>query len=396
MITLSNIAATSTHLSGNAIEITATTSAIPPGATRYQILLKIVSVDGVLIGSPFIDAVAPDADGVAEFDISGYVDQPVVKDFHWPIPTEFEGRWHDYQNQVYDVQLIPGERYIDSNGKLYEDFQTAFGTIFVVKGKLNHLFLSYLNDAGINWYTYFCGAARWFSFMPLTQYIHPSQPVKLWYKPPTTGLIFTLHAKGYYSDGSVKFYADFPVMWYDVMFEFEIGASGLSFPPIDGEAKLLKYEVWMDGTPSLEKRTFVVDWNYHESTNYLFIDNGAGGIETIWLSGAVKYEPTGEKSIAVKPFKTGMGAKKRTHIVSSARRTRKWVINSGFKSKEEMAALDMLLDAPTAWLVKQPANGSELLAQYTIIPVIIKNTKLNLTNSMIDLESIDIELIEAY
>ena len=95
MITLSNIAATSTHLSGNAIEITATTSAIPPGATRYQILLKIVSVDGVLIGSPFIDAVAPDADGVAEFDISGYVDQPVVKDFHWPIPTEFEGRWHD-------------------------------------------------------------------------------------------------------------------------------------------------------------------------------------------------------------------------------------------------------------------------------------------------------------
>src|SRR5690606_37970171 len=172
----------------------ATTSGAPAGATDYKVLLKIVSVDSVLIGSPFIDAIAPDAAGVAVFNISGYVDQPYQVDFHWPIPTPYEGRWHGYQNRVYDVQLVPGERYIDTDGELQETFQSAFGTIFVVKGKLHDTFQAYLNLYSLDWFSYFCTAGRWFSFMPISQVIHPNQPVKLWYKPPTTGLIFTLHA----------------------------------------------------------------------------------------------------------------------------------------------------------------------------------------------------------
>ncbi len=395
-ITISNIANTDTKLSGNKIRVKATTSGAPAGATDYKILLKIVSVDDILFGSPFIDAIAPDADGVAEFDISGYVDQPVDKDFFWPIPTMYEGRWHGYPNQVYDVQLVAGERYIDSNGDLQETFQATFGAIFIVKGKLNQLILAWLNDYSLDWFSHYCNGGRWFTYQPLTQTIHPNQPVKLWYKPPTTGLSFTLHAKAYYSDGSVKLYADFPTMWYDVMFEFEFQPDGLGFPPIDGDAKLSYFEVWMDGTPNVEKRTFMIDWNYHEAVNYLLIDNQIGGIDTILLSGAIKYEPTGERSISVKPFDLSMGVKNRTHYVGSSKRTRRWIINSGFKSKAEMEALDVLLDSPTAWLVKQPANGSTSIAQYSIVPVIITSTQLALTNSANDLESVDIEIIEAY
>jgi hypothetical protein len=396
MITISEIANTDTRLSGNKIRVKATTSGIPEGATEYKILLKIISIDGLLVGSPFVDPIAPDADGVAEFDISGYVDQPVDKDFQWPIPTLYEGRWHGYQNQVYDVQLVAGERYIDTNGDLQESYQAAFGTIFIVKGKLNHLVLAQLNDASTDWFGYFITGGRWLTYMPTTQYIHPEQPVKLWWKPPTTGLSFEIKAKAYYSDASEKTWIGSPVMWYDVMFEFDLQPDGLGFPPIDGVNKLLYYEVWMEGTPNVEKRTFIIDWDPHETNHYLFIDNQIGGIDTVWLSGSVKYAPKGERNIVVKPFESGMGVKQRTHYVGSSNRKRKWIINSGHKFKPELEALDILLEVRTAWLAIPPASGSTNISLYTIVPVIINSSELDLTNSMNDIESVDIELIEAY
>ena len=60
-ITLSEIAANSTHLSGNPIWVKAATSGIPAGATGYKILLQVISSNGELYGSPFTpDAIAPD------------------------------------------------------------------------------------------------------------------------------------------------------------------------------------------------------------------------------------------------------------------------------------------------------------------------------------------------
>lgn len=111
-VTLSEIAINSTHLSGNPIMVKATTSGIPAGAEEYKILLKIVSADNVLVGSPFIDSIAPDANGVAWFDISGYVHQPIPIDFKFPL----SGRFNAYQDASYDIWLYPGESYIDSNG----------------------------------------------------------------------------------------------------------------------------------------------------------------------------------------------------------------------------------------------------------------------------------------
>ncbi len=395
-ITISEIVPESTHLSGNIIEVKATTSGKPAGASEYRIMLKIVSVDNILFGSPFIDAVAPDSSGVARFDISGLMDQDINKDFHWPIPSEYEGRWHGYQNLVYDVQLIPGEIYIDENNLLVENWQASFGTIFIVKGKLNNLVLATLNYANVTWFDYYCAGGRWFTYQPLIQYITPYQPVKLWWKPPTTGLSFTIHATGYYSDGSVKLYANFPTMWHDVMFEYDLQPSGLGFPPIDGDAHLLKYEVRMDGTPDVEKRTFIIDWRYYEEVWYLLADNQIGGIDCISLTGSFSYNPSGERKITGKPFEKGMGIKHRTQIVSGNKRTRRWQINSGYKSKAEIAALDILLDTPNAWLLIPPSGGSDFINQYSIAPVIITSTELQLTDSMNDQESIDIEITEAY
>jgi hypothetical protein len=397
MITISEIANNSTHLSGNDIRVKATTSGAPANATDYKILLKIVSADNLLFGSPFIDAIAPDAAGVAEFNISGYVDQHHNFDMKWPIPSEYEGRWHGYENLAYDVQLFAGERYIDSNGDLQESFQSAWGTIFVVKGKLDSLMLARLNDAGESWFSHYSQGGKWLNYMPVVQHIGPNTPVKLWWKPPTTTFPFSLKAKAYYSDGSTVDYSGEGTMWYNVMFEFSVQPRGLQFYPVIGSAKLLYYEVWIDSSPSVEKRTFILDHKYYENNYYLFVDNGiGGGAETIWLNGAVKYAPSGQRNIANKNFISGMGSKNRTRFVSSKSRTRKWNINSGFKTKAEMEALDILLDTQNAWLAIPPSNNSTHITDYSLVPVIITSTELALTDSMNDLQSVDIELEEAY
>ena len=61
-----------------------------------------------------------------------------------------------------------------------------------------------------------------------------------------------------------------------------------------------------------------------------------------------------------------------------------------------MTALDVLLDTPNAWLLVPPPGGSMHIVQYTVVPVIITSTELQLTNSMNDQESIEIEIMEAY
>ena len=91
-ITLSELEAGSTHLAGNDIWVKAKTSGIPEGASDYKILLKIVSADDVLTGSPFVDAIAPDASGEAWFNFSGYVNQGIRRELTWPIPTLYEGK----------------------------------------------------------------------------------------------------------------------------------------------------------------------------------------------------------------------------------------------------------------------------------------------------------------
>lgn len=395
-ITISEIPNADTFLSGNTITVKATTSGIPSGVTDYMILLKMVNVDNILVGSPFIDGISPDADGVAVFDISGLMDQAIKKEFRWPIPDQWSGKWKGYPTQVYDIQLVPGERYITSDNLLVETWQSVFGTVFIVKGKLNTLELAKLNSLGTTWFNHYCVNGRWFTYMPLTQYVSPYQPVKLWWKSPLTGLTFVIAAKGYYSDGSTRDYFGSPTMYYDVMFEFDVHPAGLDIKPIVGTAKLLYYEVWMEGTPNVEKRTFIVDWTYHEEYLYLLADNQLGGIDCIWLSGAVKYAPTGKRIISYRPFEKGMGVKERTHIVGGNSRARRWIINSGYKTKEEMTALDMLLDTPNAWLLVPPAGGSTDITQYSIIPVTVTSSELQLTDTMNDLESVEIEFTEAY
>ena len=393
-ITISEITASSTHLSGNPIKVKATTSAIPSGATEYMILLKIVSVDDVLFGGPFVSAIAPDASLEAEFEISGWVNQEIEKDLTWPIPDVYGSRWHGFESLAYDVQLVPGERYIDSNGDLVETYGSTWGTLFIVSGQLNEYLLAKLNSASSSWYAWYCTGGRWFSFMPLSQKVNAYQPVKLWWKSPADGA-YVLKVKGYYTDGSTETYTGNPDLYVGVLFESDVNPADCGLTISSATKRLTYYEVWMEGTPNVETRTFVIDWTYHEENWYLFTDNEIGGIECIWLSGAVKYQPSASRSVSKRPQRSGEGIKQRTRYVA-AKSLRRWTINTGFKPRAEMEALLMLLDSEYMWLAIPPEGGSTDISLYTLTPVLVTSSELPLFDNSADLFSIDIEFEEAY
>lgn len=398
-ITISEITINDTRLSGNPIWVKCTASGIPAGASGYKILLKAESVDGELVGSPFSpDAIPPDGNNEALFDLSGLVDQDVEKDFRWPL----DGKSHGYPALVYDIMLYAGEQYIDSDGELQENYESVFQPVFIVKGKIPEYLLKKLNAASSDWYTWFATGGRFLSLMPLQQMVAPYQPVKLWIKgnnPSAAAYSFTCYVKGYFDDGTdqtINFSAD---IYRDMLHEFDVQPENIGFTLDDGSKKLIKYEVWGSGNSvTYEHRIFHIDWSHQEKYYYLLVDNQVGGIECIWLSGRVKYNPTGEKNIAVEPLPKGAGVKISTRKISGNSRRRQWTINTGIKSTPgEMPGLDILLDAPAAWLAVPPADGSTALTNYEIIPVIVESDELNLYDDLnYGLDNVDLRLTEAH
>lgn len=389
MASLSGITASSTHLSGNPIMVTVNGGGPPAKSSAYQLLLKVVSADGELLGGPFIDAKIPPASNSETFNISGLVDQQVQKTFSWPLV----GFGNPHSKMVYDIWLYAGERYIDEDGELVENFEGAATLIFVVKGKLPEWKLSELNAASKTWHSYYCVGDRFLTFMPRTQTVSPWQPVKLFYKTATTGAK-TGTITGTFSDGSTQVVTQSFTAYADIIIEFDIMPEHMGFPIRTIEKRLEKYTFTVGG----ETFTFHLDWNYHENYYYLIVDNQLGGMDCIWLRGRLKYAPIGERTTAVKPRATGSGPKIASLQTTGTRRQRRWITNTGFASGE-LITLDTLLDSPNTWLLKPPATGSVgwLNVNYEVIPVIIQNTELELYDELADgMENQDIEILEAH
>ncbi len=186
----------------------------------------------------------------------------------------------------------------------------------------------------------------------------------------------------------------------DILWEIECHPGNAGVPMADENGNPLeKYEVWIEdaGVPVTETRTFIIDWTPpHKYYYYLFADNRMGGIETITLSGRMVYNPSGNRILSKRPFPAGSGVQVPTLLPVSPNRQRKWTINTGWKSKEELAALDFLLDAEHAWLALPPDTGGTDINNYKLCPVIITNTELILNDDNNEIESVDIDLEEAY
>lgn len=375
------------HLSGNPIRVSIAGATIPTGVTDYKILCKVASVDGLLIGAPFIDAKTP-VTGAASFDVSGYVDQPVDKSFDWPLVGGLGS------NSIYtlDVNFTPGERYIDANGDLVEAWGTPSLTNFVIKGGVSFAQLGSYKDNNDSFYNDFVVGGKFLTWMPSPQIVHPFQPVKLWLlSDENQSIELTIYA--HYENGDGHVYRSNHDLYINILHEINClpyHADSIQMPPVKNGAKMDYYEVWIGSVT--ETRRFYVDHNYYENCNYLFSANSLGGIDCIWLNGAVKKGFKSSSVFATKPWPSAGTRKTRTKVMSNKLGVRTWKINTGYKSAIEMAAMPDLLISEQVWLLE---NASAYNTG-TLYPVIITNSDALLNNSMEDLHSLELEIEEAH
>lgn len=374
------------QLSANPIWITVAGGAAPVGSSQYQLLCKITSVDGDLSGGPFIDSIAPDASGESLFDISALVNQPLVPEFSWPAVGVIGG----HPKAAWALKIEFGETYIDSNGNRQTTYAETFESLTVLKGGISDFTQGEYNDAETSFYEDWIQSGKFLTNQPNNAVVSADQIVKLWYMGQwATNHDCTLFTR-VTTDNKV---AHIPIQQAFTIYP-NTGLIELNINPIfqgfelDPGELIEKFEVWIEDADEevSERRTFYVDNDYHENSNYLFAANSKSGVDIIWLTGAVKsaIETTGAEGY--KPMGIGASSRTATILTTSKSARRKWTINSGFKSSAEIQAMADVYLSRNLWL----------LVDSKLIPVVLLNGEKLLNDSTQDLHEVDLELQEAH
>lgn len=373
------------QLSGNPIWCHVTGAAAPLGVTGYKVLLKIESVDGVLAGGPFIDAIPPDANGEVWFDISGLVDRPFIPDFDYPAV----GAVGAYVDAIWNLRLTAGETYLDA----LDDRTITYGTPLtynyqIIKGGISNVRLGEYNDASTTFFKEVIEKGKFLTNQPDQLKISPDQPLKLWLISPfQENTNTTLNCTGIYEDESEAVVQIPFALFRDGLFEFSCAPAHLGIPILSPEGKrLIRYYVGWAQAQAGEIREYEIDWQYYENLNYLFVANSIGGVDVIRLTGAVKTSIDITRNEGVQPMAYGASARTPSVRVTGKTGRKKYTINTGYKTTAEMQGMEDVYLSRNIWLL---LNGR-------VTPVSLDNGDQLLFDSMEDLHAVDLELLEGH
>ncbi len=378
------------QLTGNPVIITCSGGSVPAGASEYMILLQILSPDGKLEGAPLIDAITPDPTGNAIFDISGILDQPMEVTFDFQLTAKFIA----HPTRAFNIQIQPGERYINEQGLLIENWFTISDIFQMVKGGLSPRQNAMMKALGQTFYSKYVQGKRFLTPRPWGEFVHPNQPIKLWYMVEVTHTA-SFRIKGVYDDGEeVTVQTDISIN-SDSLYELNCNPElhGLLIEP-EYNKKLLFFDVWLEnyGIKQSDTRRFEIDWNYCERPYFLFFANSLGGIDDVFLSGfgIDLFDVSGTQ--AHRPVRTTDTVYTPTIVSPNKSGQNKWKINSGWKSISTLQFYRDLMLSKQAWFL-YPGNDN---VSTIIVPVIIENSNSQLFNRQEDQYNIDIELTEAH
>lgn len=385
-----NILGGTVQLTGNPVEIECTGGVAPVGSSGYKILLRTISEDGKLFGSPFPDADTPDENGKATFDIRAYVDQPVKKIFQYPVIDGVIS----YPTQAFNIQVQAGESYWDSNNEYQENWGAVETEIIqMLKGGTNPRQISMMNDANTSFFKMYIQGDKFLTARPWADQVHPTQHVKLWYMVDADKTAVVFNVKAVYDDASeASFAGEAFAMSKDNLFEFNCNPAlhGIDLEPTGKKVEF--FDVWLSGGTTSQSRRFYFDWRYCERPVFLFFANSLGGIDDVFFSGNIKDRFTTEANIVEFPYQTTDTVYDPTLQPSGKTGQNKWTFNTGWKNLTAMQYFRDLLLAQQAWYQYSGLSG----LTFNIIPVLIDSADKVLLNRKNNMFSMEVEVSEAH
>ncbi len=377
------------QLTGNPVIINCAGGTHPTYFTEYMILLRIISQDGKLAGAPFIDAITPKIDGTAVFDISGILDQPLEVTFD----NSLIYKVIEHPTQAFNIQVQPGERYIDSSGLLVENWFAESPVFQMIKGGLSPRQNAMMKETGETFYSKYIQGIKFLTPRPWGDFVHPAQPVKLWFMPFESMTVY-LKIQAFYSDGTNVTASTQVGMNVDSLQEINCNPAlhGLALEPTG--KRLLYFDVWLEryGAIYSNVRRFEIDWNYCERPYFLFFANSLGGIDDVFLRGFGIDSFDITSTLAYRNVRPSDTVYTPTILAPNKSGQNKWKINSGWKSISTIQFYRDLMLSKQAWFMYPGNNNTSTI----IVPVIIQNADGQLVNRQDDQWNIDIEFIEAH
>lgn len=374
------------QLTGNPVRILCSGGAAPVNSSEYKIMLRVISTDGKLEGAPFDpDAITPDSNGEALFDISGLVDQPVTAVFQWPV----SGAVVAYPTQAFNIKVQPGERYIDSDNLLQETWGAESSVFQMLKGGLSPRQVSVMKDAGYTFYAKYIQAGKFLTARPWGDEVHPAQPVKLWFMPAANGS-GTLTIKYYFDDGSDATYTTAVTLDVDNLYEFNVNPAllGVNIQPTG--KKVTHFDVSIP-TKS-ESRRFTYDWRPCERPVYLMFANTFGGVDDVYFSGYIQDKFSTDGAVSYRPQQLADTVYTPTLLQLDKTGRNRWSINTGWKSLTHIQYLRDLLVAKQAWYLYTNISQSAT----SIVPITEITTGDVLIDRKEDLYALQIDFSEAH
>lgn len=377
------------QLTGNPVWVKVSGGSIPAGAVDYKYLLKLISSDDVIDGAPFTDAIPPDGSMEAYFNLSGYVDIPVKALFDYPVSSAIVS----YPTQAFNVQVQVGETYVDSNGDEQTNWGSTSSVFQMLKGGLNPRQLAMFDTAGTSFYDTYISGGKFLTARPWGNFVHPTQPVKLWFMP-TAGASASFKVKAVYTDATEDTYTKAFTLSTDNLYEFNCNPADLGIDMETAESKINFFDVWIEvgGSKISDTRRFTVDWKYCERPFFLLFANSLGGVDDLYLGGRAIEGIKVNGQVVYKPQERGATVFEPTLIVPNRTGQNAWKINSGWKTGTEMLFVRDAMVSRQVWLL-YPNSG---ITSYTVVPVNIENAQVDLVDRMEDIYNIDFDLAEAH
>ena len=377
MLTL-NIPGGSVHLSGNRVEAEVTTDATQ--GALYRLLLKISSADGSFPEG--IDAIEPDSDKKAIFDLRNRVSIPVEYDFAWPLTGDLI---IEREQLARKVNIDIGESFIPDTPPKTINWASLDVQLLILKGMLTKHEQAIYNETGKTFYSEFIEAGRFLTDMPNNQRIAPNQPIKLWFITKETTaqevMVLVSYTNLDGTTGSIDLYG---TLNPDKMVEIcaDCGSIGLNADLVD----FYTVAIFKDGIQVSEIRKFTIDHTPYEQNTFVFFANRKGGIDSLWFPGNVKESYPTESQTSERPGRRTDTRKRPTIEVDSKTGYRKWEINSGYRTIEEQNSLQELMISKNIWFVE----GND------VIPVILEDGDNQLYDTYEDIQTTELTFREAH
>lgn len=248
---------------------------------NYKILLQVLNRDtDEILGE---DISTPDDEGFCNFDIRSWLKAHIST----PVPWGLEGNVYQlFDNELLHFTLRMAEGY---GGKWYKLFDTLTYAFYALAGGLSKKDARYFDEINSTFFEDESLKKHFLTHSPITKKVAIDQPERL---------AFLLEAAGNYTIRRVITFTDLSIVTLNTNYTNDVprfiylylghDEQELSIIYPSKQVKEFSVQIYAEGSPWSEKRTFIIDRQAKLESEYLFFRNSFNRFDTIRLAGKRK------------------------------------------------------------------------------------------------------------